>query len=159
MRELTEDDVLKIMERYGNNPRQLIAALLDIQAASGGNYVDRKWAALVSKTLDLPLSKIYDALTFYAMFSTEPRGEYVIEICHSTPCHFTGAEEVVKWFEAAAGIKTGETSADGRITLSRTSCLGACDRGPAVKIGDEVFGGLTEEKAMALVERCREGGR
>lgn len=157
MRELTEDDVLKTIEHYGNDPQQLIAVLLDIQAASGRNYVDQKWAALVSKTLDVPLSKIYDVLTFYAMFSTGPRGEYVIEICQSTPCHFTGAGEVVKWFEAAAGIKVGETSADGRITLSRTSCLGACDTGPAVKIGDEVFGGLTGEKARALVERCRTG--
>ncbi|MDR0584139.1 MAG: NAD(P)H-dependent oxidoreductase subunit E [Treponema sp.] len=157
MRELTENDVLEIMKHYGNEPQQLIAVLLDIQAASGRNYVDQKWAALVSDALDLSLSKIYDVLTFYAMFSIKPRGKYVIEICQSTPCHFTGAEEVVKWFEAAAGIKTGETSVDGRITLSRTSCLGACDIGPAVKIGDEVFGGLTEEKAKALVERCRAG--
>jgi NADH-quinone oxidoreductase subunit E len=157
MRELTEDHVLKIMERYGNDAQQLIAVLLDIQAASGRNYVDERWSVLTSKTLNVPLSKIYDVLTFYAMFSTEPRGAYVIEICQSTPCHFTGAEEVVGWFEAAAGIKMGETSADGRITLSRTSCVGACDIGPVAKIGDDVFGSLTEEKVRALVKSCREG--
>ncbi|MDR1251286.1 MAG: NAD(P)H-dependent oxidoreductase subunit E [Treponema sp.] len=157
MRELTEDHVLKIMERYGNDAQQLIAVLLDIQAASGRNYVDERWSVLTSKTLNVPLSKIYDVLTFYAMFSTEPRGAYVIEICQSTPCHFTRAEEVVGWFEAAVGIKMGETSADGRITLSRTSCVGACDIGPVAKIGDDVFGSLTEEKVRALVKSCREG--
>ena len=157
IRELTEASVLKIMESYGNDPQQLIAVLLDIQAASGKSYVDKQWALLVSRVLDVPLSKIFDVLTFYAMFSTAPRGEYVIEICQSAPCHFSGARQVAGWFEAAAGIKVGQTSADGKITLSRTSCVGACDSGPAVKIGDEVFGDMSEEKARDLVKRCREG--
>lgn len=158
MKELTEERVLKIMDSYENDPQQLIAILLDIQAASGRNYVDQKWAQLASKILDVSLSKIYDVLTFYAMFSTEPRGEYVIEICQSTPCHFTKAGDLLHWFEAAAGIKAGGTTADGRISLCRTSCIGACDMGPAAKIGDHVFGNLTEEKVKALVKCCCEGG-
>ena len=155
--ELTEDAVLKIAGNYGNDPQQLIAVLLDIQAASGRNYVDERWARLVSKVLDVPLSKIYDVLTFYAMFSTEPRGEYLIEICESAPCRFGKAEQVVTWFEIAAGIITGETDAEGKITLSRTSCVGACDIGPVAKIGDAVFGNLDEKKVEALVKCCREG--
>ena len=155
--ELTQDAVLKIAEGYGNDPQQLIAVLLDIQAASGRNYVDRKWAELVSGLMHVPLSKIFDVLTFYAMFSIEPRGEYVIEICQSAPCQFCNAQDVVAWFEAAAGIKVGETSTDGKITLSRTSCIGACDTGPAVKIGDAVFGNLDETKVRALVKCCKEG--
>jgi NADH-quinone oxidoreductase subunit E len=157
MRELTKQQVLKIMTHYQNDPQQLIAVLLDIQAASGRNYVERQWAELASAVLNVPLSIIYDVLTFYAMFSTTERGEYVIEICRSTPCHFTKAGEVLGWFEAAAGIKTGETTPDGKISLTRTSCIGACDIGPAVKIGDHVFGNLTEEKAKTLVKFCREG--
>ncbi|MDR2479423.1 MAG: NAD(P)H-dependent oxidoreductase subunit E [Treponema sp.] len=157
MCELTEDQVLKIMEGYGNDPQQLIAVLLDIQAASGRNYVDQKWAALAAGVLHVPLSKIYDVLTFYAMFSVKPRGEYVIEICQNAPCHFNRASGVAEWFEEAAGIKMGETTADGKITLLRTSCTGACDIGPAVKIGDDVFGNLTKEKVNELVKFCREG--
>ena len=157
MPELTEDNVRKIMDSYGNDPQQLIAILLDIQSASGKNCVEQRWAVLVSAVLDVPLSKVYDVLTFYAMFSTVKRGEFVVEICQSTPCHFTKAEELVKWFEAAAGIKVGETTADGRITLSHTSCVGACDIGPAVKIGDHVFGNLNGEKVNSIVKCCREG--
>jgi len=159
MQELTKETALKIMENYGNDPQQLIAVLLDFQAASGSNHVEQRWAELASETLNVPLSKIFEALTFYAMFSTEKRGEYVIEICGSTPCHFTKAEQAVAWFEAEAGIKVGETSADGRITLSRTSCIGACDIGPAAKIGDHVFGDLTPEKVKTLVKCCREGNQ
>ena len=154
---LTEDAVINIMKGYENDPQQLIAVLLDIQAASGSNYVDKKWAELVSTVMEVPLSKIYDVLTFYAMFSTEPRGEYVIEICQSAPCHFCDAQKVIAWFESAAGISVGQTSSDGTITLSRTSCVGACDTGPVAKIGDDVFGSLDEEKVKTLVKCCREG--
>ena len=62
--ELTQDAVLKIAESYGNDPQQLIAVLLDIHAASGRNYVDRKWAELVSGLMHVPLSNIFDVLTF-----------------------------------------------------------------------------------------------
>ena len=157
MHALTKDQVLKIMKDYGNDPQQVIAVLLDIQKASGTNHVEQRWAELASEVLNVPLSKVYDLLTFYAMFSTEKRGEFVIEICSSTPCHFTKAHEVVRWFESAAGIKVGETTKDGKITLWRTSCVGACDIGPAVKIGDDVFGNLTEDRVKALVQCCREG--
>ena len=155
MQGLTKDQVLKIMESYGNDPQQLIAVLLDIQAASGKNFVEKQWAELASAVLDVPLSKVYDVLTFYAMFSTTPRGEYIIEVCQSTPCHFCNADEVLGWFEAAAGIKAGQTSADGKITLVRSSCFGACEIGPAVKIGSDVFGNLNEEKVKMLVNCCR----
>jgi NADH-quinone oxidoreductase subunit E len=164
--ELNENAVLEILETYGNDPQQLIAVLLDIQTASGKHYVDKQWAQLVSERLDVPLTKVYDVLTFYAMFSTEPRGACLIEICESAPCRFGNgapigaalrAQQLVGWFEAAAGIKIGETSSDGKITLARTSCVGACDIGPVAKIGDEVFGNLDEGKVKELVRRCLEG--
>ena len=147
------------MERYNNDPQQLIAILLDIQSASSRDFIDKEWAELASEVLKVPLSKIYDVITFYAMFSTEPRGQYVIEICKSTPCFFSKAPEVVRWFEEAAGIKMGETTADGKISLHYTSCIGACDIGPVVKIADDVFGNLTEEIVQRLVQLCREGNR
>jgi len=157
MQNLSKEQVLKIMERYGNDPQQLITVLLDIQTASGKNCVEKQWAELAAEILNIPLSKIYDVLTFYAMFSTEPRGEFVIEICRSTPCFFTKTKDVVRWFEAAAGIKMSETTADGRLSLFYTSCVGACDIGPVAKIGDDVFGNLTEEKVKKLVQCCMEG--
>jgi NADH-quinone oxidoreductase subunit E len=157
MQDLSKKRVLEIMERYRNDPQQLIAILLDIQAASKRNYIEQRWAELASSVLNIPLSKIYDVLTFYAMFSARPRGEFVIEICRSTPCHFTKAEELTRWFEEAAGISVGETTGDGKLSLFRTSCIGACDIGPAVKIGENVFGNMTEEKGKTLVKYCMEG--
>jgi NADH-quinone oxidoreductase subunit E len=164
MQNLSKEQVLQIMKGYGNDPQQLIAILLDIQAASGKNCVEKQWAELASSVLNVPLSKIFDVLTFYAMFSTEPRGEFVIEICNSTPCFFLkapcpGHDEIVKWFETATGIKMGQTTADGKVSLFYTSCVGACDIGPVAKIGDDVFGNLTEDKVKTLIKLCRDGNK
>ena len=171
MQSINKDQILKIMERYGNDPQQLIAVLLDIQAASGKFCVEKHWAELASEVLKVPLSKIYDVLTFYSMFNTEPHGEFIIEICRSTPCWFAGhsashdgdgkggSQEAVRLFEAEAGIKMGETTADGKLSLVYTSCIGACDIGPAAKIGDDVFGSLTGEKVKTLVKYCLAGNR
>ena len=157
MCKITTAQVNKIIESYERDPQQLIAILLDIQSASEQNYVDKEWAEIVSRELDIPLSKIYEALTFYSMFSITPRGKYIIELCYSTPCYFLKGRELQDWVEAAAGIKLGETSADRKITLQRTNCVGACDTGPVIKIGDEVFGNLTKEKVSELIACCRKG--
>jgi NADH-quinone oxidoreductase subunit E len=61
---------------------------------------------------------------------------------------------VVGWFEAATGIKMGQTTADGKLSLFFTSCVGACDIGPVAKIGDDVFGNLTADKVKTLVKCC-----
>ncbi|MDR2965320.1 MAG: NAD(P)H-dependent oxidoreductase subunit E, partial [Treponema sp.] len=149
---ISKENVLTIINNYSNNPQQLIAILLDIQSASGKNCIEKQWAELTAKTLDIPLSKVYDVLTFYAMFSTEPRGKYIIEICTSTPCYFIKTLDIVRYFEAAAGIKMGQTTSDGKISLFFTSCVGACGIGPVAKIGNEVYGNLTEEKIKELVQ-------
>jgi len=175
MQGLNKNQMLRIMEKYGNDPQQLIAVLLDIQAASGKFCVEQHWAELTSEVLGVPLSKVYDVLTFYSMFNTVPHGEFIIEICRSTPCWFAGhsatssggdnndgkggTQNVVNWLEAASGIKIGETTSDGKLSLIFTSCFGACDIGPAVKIGDDVYGHMTEEKAKKLVKYCIAGNR
>ncbi|SCM81490.1 NADP-reducing hydrogenase subunit HndA [uncultured Sporomusa sp.] len=148
--------VLSIINKYGKAKEQLLSILLDIQATSGENYVAEEWAEVVACQLDVPISKVHDVLTFYAMFSTVPRGQYVIEICKSTPCHVTKADAVVAMFEEALGIKLGETTADNQFTLLHTSCVGACDIGPVAKIGEEVYGNLTAAKVAELVTSYRE---
>lgn len=153
--ELKKEQVLKMIKSKKGTKEQLLAILLEIQKASGQNYVDKKWARLVADELGLPLTKVFDVLTFYAMFSTKPRGKYVIEICKSAPCHVTGGASVIQLFEKQLGIKMGETTADRLFTLQYSSCFGACDQAPAVKIGEMIYGKLTEEKVVEIIESFR----
>ena len=157
--ELQKEQVRAIIKQQGKTKEKLLSILLAIQEASGCNYVDKKWAKLVAVELDIPLTKVYDVLTFYEMFSIKPRGKYLIEICQSAPCHVVQANSVGQMFMEELGIKMGETTWDNLFTLQYTSCFGACDLAPVAKIGDKVYGHLTREKVAQIIKNYREGAR
>ncbi len=153
---LTKEQVLAIIKARAKSKESLLSILLDIQSASGENYVAEEWARLVSQELQIPLTMVFDILTYYAMFSIKPRGRYVIEICKSTPCYVTKSDDIVRIFESELGIKLGETTPDKLFTLMHTACVGACDIGPVAKIGDKVYGNLTKEAIVDILKSYRE---
>jgi len=155
--ELNQLQIMAIIEAHGKTTEGLLSMLLDIQTASGENYVHEQWAKLVAEQLGLPYSKVYDVLTFYSMFSTQPRGKYVIEVCKSTPCHVSKSDLIIKIIEKELGINIGNTTEDKLFTLLYTSCVGACDIGPVMKIGEDVYGNLTADKITDLIHAYRGG--
>jgi NADH-quinone oxidoreductase subunit E len=157
MTELDEAAVLAITASYGDDPQQLIAALLDIQDASGRSYVDPRWAGVAARAMGGPDARVYEILTFYSMISTEPRGERVVEACVSAPCLFNGARERIGWLASLMGVEGGGTSADGLFTLEESGCCGRCAGAPAVRVGDEAFTLGTEGDAERLLRSYRDG--
>ncbi|MDR1082141.1 MAG: NAD(P)H-dependent oxidoreductase subunit E, partial [Deltaproteobacteria bacterium] len=94
MTELDESAVLAILAGYGNDPQQIIASLLDVQEASGRSYVDQRWAVAASRAMRVPVSRVYEILTFYSNFSLVPRGICVAEVCLDGPCLINGGIEL-----------------------------------------------------------------
>lgn len=154
---LNKKDIISIIKKNGQSQEFLLAILLDIQKASGKNYVSQEWAYIVAEELKISLSTVYDVLTFYSMFSTTPRGKYIIELCKSATCHITGAKSIKGIFEEMLGINIGETTEDGVFTLQYTSCMGACNIGPAIKINDKVYGHLNKEVIQDILNSYKEG--
>lgn len=146
--------VAEIVARHGAREDALLAILHDVQAET--NSLSESDLIEVARALDIPLSRVYGVATFYSMYSTKPRGKYIIRICESAPCHIMGAEEVIRAFEEALGIKMGETTDDGLFTLEYTSCLGICGVAPAVMINDRVHGNLTPAKVPEILAMYRE---
>lgn len=151
------ETVKGVLEKFGTGKENLIQIMLELQQLSGNNYLPQEWVEEVAKALDMPMSKVYGVITFYAMFDTEKRGKNLIEVCKSGPCHVAGAENVMELLEKVLGIKPGQTTADGLFTLEFSSCFGACDIAPAIKIGEEVYGNLTEAKLNEIVNSYKEG--
>ncbi|MCX8128834.1 MAG: NAD(P)H-dependent oxidoreductase subunit E [Clostridia bacterium] len=151
------EKVKEVLDKFGNAKENLIQIMLELQLLSGKNYLPAEWVSYVAESLDLPLSKVYGVITFYAMFGMEPRGKYLIEVCKSGPCHVSGAENVIHMLEKELGIKPGQTTGDGIFTLMLSSCFGACDIAPAIKIGENVYGNLTEGSLKDIVISYREG--
>lgn len=152
---LTSFEVKKIIQECGNSEKNLIAILKKIQQMSGHNYIKNEWSEIVARELNIPLTKVYDVFTFFAIFSTTPRGKYIIEVCSSAPCKICGSDTAASIFEKILGIKVGQTSDDGLFTLQYTSCLGSCNISPAVRIGDDIIGNVNEDLAYSLINELR----
>ena len=156
---LTPEKTREIIRSVGCDRSHIVEILLKLQAAGGKNYVCAESAARVAEELHMSPAQVQEILHFYAMLETKPRGRYVLGICNSAPCAYSRSEEVARWLQEDLGIAMGETTPDGLFSLQYIPCVGACDIGPVVKVGDEVFGSLTRETLAALLARLRDTAR
>ncbi len=140
------DDIIR---KHQNRDGALIDVLHDVQALYG--YLPEQAMKRIAEGLSLPLSKVYGVATFYSLFTLEPKGQYVIRLCESAPCHIRGAVQVLSAIEEELKIKPGETTPDSKFTLEFTSCLGVCGVAPAIMINDQVYGNLTPEKVKEIL--------
>jgi len=151
---LTSELALKIDEiikNYQSNSTKLVGILLDIQDIVPKQYIPREVAAYVSEKMNIPLSKVYDVISFYAALSDVPRADYVIQLCDSVVCKVTGNTILRDTITDLLGIKEREATADGKYWLEYTPCFGACDISPAMRINGKVFGPLTTAKSVKAV--------
>ena len=100
----------------------------------------------------ISVAEIYGVVTFYSYFSLEPKGKYVIGVCLGTACFVRGADKILKEFEARLGIKNGETTEDGKFTLSSLRCVGACGLAPVVQVNGKTYGNATIETVKEIIE-------
>ncbi|MBT1248238.1 MULTISPECIES: NAD(P)H-dependent oxidoreductase subunit E [unclassified Thermosipho (in: thermotogales)] len=135
----------------------LIYTLHKIQETIEGNYIPEKAVKLVSEELNIPLSKVYEVLTFYSMFSIKKRGKYLIRVCTSLPCHVANGREIIKTLKEELKIDFNQTTDDGLFTLEETSCLGLCGVSPVIMINNEYYGDLTPKKVREIINKLKRG--
>jgi NADH:ubiquinone oxidoreductase subunit E len=147
--------VQEIIDRHLGLEGNLLPILHAIQSELG--HLPELAMVRVARSLGIPLSKVYGTATFYSLFTTHPKGEYVIRICESAPCHIQGAQEVIKALEKELGVKVGETTPDQKFTLELASCIGVCGVAPAIMINEHVHGNLTPSMIPGIIARYRRG--
>ena len=106
----------------------------------------------VAEYLDMQPIAVYEVATFYSMYEREPVGKHKICVCTNISCMLRGSEKIVDHLNERLGIKLGETTKDGRITLKEVECLGACVEAPMFQIGDTYYGDLTPEKIDEILD-------
>ena len=131
--------------------REVLLAMIKEEHAKSG-YLSKGAMVEVSEALGMRVGDIYGVTTFYSFLSTWPLGRHVIRVCKSVPCCMKDAERLIEWIGKELGIGPGETTPDGRFTLTLTNCIGACDQAPAILIGDEVYGQLTPERIAEVLK-------
>ncbi len=145
-------EIERIISDHDCDAHDLLGMLLEIQAVVPEQYISKEVAKFVSGRLGISDNDVCEVVTFYAALSDVPRGRHVIQICDSTACKVNKYETLAAALERQLGIMVGETTADKKFTLMYTPCFGACDVAPAFRIGEEVYGNLTEEKIKTILE-------
>lgn len=153
-----KEEIQKIIEGYKVGGVGLLDALHELQRVCG-NYLPEGAVRSFAEGCGLPLNQVFGVISFYTMFAIRPRGENIIRICSSPPCHLIGAETLIDVLEDELGVKVGGTTADGLFTLELTSCLGQCAMAPAMMVNDEVYGNLTRERVIEILRSYRERPR
>ncbi|WP_291155927.1 NADH-quinone oxidoreductase subunit NuoE [Gemmatimonas sp. UBA7669] len=96
--------------------------------------------------------QVDEVLAFYTMFTREPLGRHHLQVCHNASCSLRGAEGLVRYLCGKLGIQPGETTADGKFTLSTVECLASCGTAPMMMVNEAYHEDLTPAKVDALLE-------
>jgi NADH-quinone oxidoreductase subunit E len=143
-----------ILGRYGCRPSGLIPILQAIQHEY--QYLPEEILTYVATSLDVPPARVFGVATFYAHFALEPKGKHVIRICDGTACHVRQSLPVLHALHEKLGTnEKSKTSADMLFTVETAACLGACGLAPVVVIDEQVYGGMTPERAVAMVDEIK----
>ncbi len=134
---------------YGNRPDALIEILHDLQHKVG--HVPENTLPIIAKALNLSRAEVYGVATFYHDFHLKPTGKHHIKICRAEACQSMGARELQAMVEKFLGVQMGGTTADRKITLEATYCLGLCASAPAILVNDKPVARVTAAKFEKLV--------
>lgn len=141
------------MRRQGYVPSTLIEALHSIQEAFG--FLDDAALRYVSAALRVPPSRVYGVATFYHFFTMRPPGRHTCVVCTGTACYIKGAPALLKAIENNFGIKQGETTPDGELSLLTARCIGSCSLAPAAVFDGQVGGKLEPAAMLERIERLQ----
>lgn len=144
------DQLIEFIDKNKTRKGQLMPVLQEAQNIFG--YLPDEIMELISNKLNIPLSEVYGVATFYSQFTFIPKGETDIHICLGTACYVKGANDILNEFEDKLGIKKGETTPDGKFSISETRCLGNCGAAPVVEINGEQVERFSKDDVMKILE-------
>lgn len=150
LKEKDVDQLKQVCKEFNNEPGELINVLHRAQSIFG--YLPAEVQEVVAQELTVPVAKVFGVVTFYSFFTMIPKGRHPISICTGTACYVRGAEKVLDEFKKRLNIKVGETSPDGKFSLSCLRCVGACGLAPVVLIGDKTYGRVSPDGVKDILK-------
>jgi NADH-quinone oxidoreductase subunit E len=156
-------DVQQILSRYpAEFKRSAVMPLLYLAQRDEG-YITRGAMQEIADMLEIGITDVGALIGFYTLFHDKKEGKYRMQVCTDLPCALRGADEFMNSLCANLGIKVGETTPDGLITLEAVTCLAACDKAPMFQIqkadGLEYHENMTVDRTMELIQALREAGQ
>ncbi|WP_043823872.1 NADH-quinone oxidoreductase subunit NuoE [Aeromonas veronii] len=146
-----ERDAIEHEKHHYEDPRAAsIEALKIVQQARG--WVPDGAIHAIAAELGIPASDVEGVATFYSQIFRQPVGRHIIRVCDSMVCYINGHEDLLAGLKEVMNLSPGQTTPDGRFTLLPVCCLGNCDKGPAIMIDDDTYGGLDPVTLLKTLE-------
>ncbi|MCK5824229.1 MAG: NAD(P)H-dependent oxidoreductase subunit E [Ichthyobacteriaceae bacterium] len=154
--QLQEQHLLKIKEicnTFNKDHSELINILHGCQGYFG--YLPAEVQEAIALEIDMPVSKVFGVVTFYSFFTMKPKGEFPISVCTGTACYVRGADKLVDEFQRELGIDVGQTTEDGKFSISTLRCVGACGLAPVVMVGDKTYGHVSPKMVKKILKEYK----
>ncbi|MEE8807981.1 MAG: NAD(P)H-dependent oxidoreductase subunit E [Lactimicrobium sp.] len=143
-----------IVAKHRNQPGPVIEMLHEVQNSLG--YIPFEAMEKIAEAAGTSPAQVYGVVTFYAQFTTQPKGKHVINVCLGTACYVNGSQKLADLLASGTGASINETSQDGLFSLDATRCLGACGLAPVCIIDGKVYGNaLVSGNAVKRIEEIK----
>lgn len=147
--------VIEIIERNNNDKVRLIPILQEVQEAY--RFLPPQVLTYIATALNMPVAEVYGVATFYAHFSLEAKGKYIIKVCDGTACHVKGSSRLLDTLNASLGLNNKKHTTDDMLfTVEAVSCLGACGLAPVMIVNEKVYGEVSVKKCEEVLNEIRE---
>jgi NADH-quinone oxidoreductase E subunit len=137
------------LNRYPRKEAAIVPVLYLAQQEFG--YLGQEAIEYVARLMGQSTARVQGVVSFYTMLNTKPIGRHHIQVCRTLPCALRGAEKVTSFLRKTLGIELGQTTGDGRFTLSEVECLASCGTAPMMQINDDYYENLTDEKVTEIL--------
>jgi len=145
------DQVIEIIEKNNNDKTRLIAILQQVQEVY--RFLPPQVLTYIATALNMPVAEVYGVATFYAHFSLEAKGKYVIKVCDGTACHVKGSSKLLDTLRKKLKLSEQKhTSDDMLFTIEAVSCLGACGLAPVMVINEQVYGEINAKRCDEVLQ-------
>ena len=141
------------VSRYPKKEAALLPVLYLAQEEFG--YLNAEAIEYVARIMGQAPARVQGVVSFYTMFNTKPIGRHHIQVCRTLSCALGGAEKITGFIKKSLGIEPGQTTADGRFTLSEVECLASCGTAPMMQINNDYYENLTEQKVTEILQKLK----
>lgn len=147
----------EVLTHYPTRQAALLPTLWMAQRDFG--WISEEAEQYVAQLMELPASHVRAVVSFYTMFYRKPVGRFNLEVCINLPCRLRGADALVECVRKKLGIAPGETTTDGKFTLTGVECLASCGTAPMLQLNHDRFHeNLTPETISKLIDELASRG-
>jgi NADH-quinone oxidoreductase subunit E len=154
--EFSPETFQKFQETLSRYPRKEAAMLPVLYLAQQEfGYLSPEAIEYVARLMGQSPAKVHGVVSFYTMYNMKPIGRHHIQVCRTLSCALAGAEKITDFIKNKLAIELGQTTADGRFTLSEVECLASCGTAPMMQINDDYYENLNEERVTEVLESLK----